>query len=190
MHATHQSPARIMTSDIELISSAVQLPNGVPVPNRLVKAAMEEGIGTGGGLPGKHHQRLYSRWAQGGWGMIITGMIFGQKRRGVQSDTIRKRPSGRTIFGYTARQDDTTNSCVIESLDGAPHFNTLEYAFRFPRPYLPNSNISCRSTIIVNHQFLKNTMVTRTWPLFRETRYRFVPTWMGVRTSHLAYEES
>ena len=77
MHATHHSPTRIMTSDIELISSAVQLPNGVRVPNRLVKAAMEEGIGTGGGLPGKHHQRLYSRWAQGGWGMIITGQLNG-----------------------------------------------------------------------------------------------------------------
>ena len=67
-----------MTSDIELISSAVQLPNGVRVPNRLVKAAMEEGIGTGGGLPGKHHQRLYSRWDGGDWGMIITGMIIAQ----------------------------------------------------------------------------------------------------------------
>jgi 2,4-dienoyl-CoA reductase-like NADH-dependent reductase (Old Yellow Enzyme family) len=62
-----------MTDDIELISSYVDLPNGVRVPNRLAKAAMEEGIGTGGGLPGKHHQRLYSSWAQGGWGMIITG---------------------------------------------------------------------------------------------------------------------
>jgi 2,4-dienoyl-CoA reductase-like NADH-dependent reductase (Old Yellow Enzyme family) len=64
----------VMSSDIDLTSSAVQLPNGVRVPNRLVKASMEEGIGTGGGLPGKHHQRLYSRWAEGGWGMIITGL--------------------------------------------------------------------------------------------------------------------
>jgi 2,4-dienoyl-CoA reductase-like NADH-dependent reductase (Old Yellow Enzyme family) len=62
-----------MTKDIDLINSVVELPNGVRVPNRLVKASMEEGIGTGGGLPGKHHQRLYSRWAEGGWGMIITG---------------------------------------------------------------------------------------------------------------------
>jgi 2,4-dienoyl-CoA reductase-like NADH-dependent reductase (Old Yellow Enzyme family) len=62
-----------MTTDIDLINSVVELPNGVRVPNRLVKASMEEGIGTGGGLPGKHHQRLYSRWAEGGWGMIITG---------------------------------------------------------------------------------------------------------------------
>lgn len=63
----------MLGSDQDLISSNVVLPNGVKVPNRLVKAAMEEGIGTGGGLPGKQHQRLYARWAQGGWGMIITG---------------------------------------------------------------------------------------------------------------------
>lgn len=61
------------TSDHELIDSKIVLPNGIKIPNRLVKAAMEEGIGTGGGLPGKHHQRLYARWAQGGWGAIITG---------------------------------------------------------------------------------------------------------------------
>ena len=59
--------------DRELVSSEITLPNGVKIPNRLVKAAMEEGIGTGGGLPGKQHQRLYARWAQGGWGAIITG---------------------------------------------------------------------------------------------------------------------
>lgn len=63
-----------MPADIDLINSEVKFPNGVRVPNRLVKASMEEGIGTGGGLPGKHHQRLYSRWAEGGWGMMITGM--------------------------------------------------------------------------------------------------------------------
>jgi 2,4-dienoyl-CoA reductase-like NADH-dependent reductase (Old Yellow Enzyme family) len=77
MHVIHHPTMASTNSDIELISWEVQLPNGVRVPNRLVKAAMEEGIGTGGGLPGKHHQRLYSRWAQGGWGMIITGMEYG-----------------------------------------------------------------------------------------------------------------
>ena len=63
----------MQSNAIGLIASPLTLPNGVVIPNRLVKAAMEEGIGTGGGLPGKQHQRLYSRWAEGGWGMIITG---------------------------------------------------------------------------------------------------------------------
>lgn len=57
--------------DIDLMSMPLELPNGVLVPNRLVKAAMEEGIT--GGLPGKRHRRLYRRWGAGGWGVIITG---------------------------------------------------------------------------------------------------------------------
>ncbi|ORY20962.1 hypothetical protein BCR39DRAFT_554447, partial [Naematelia encephala] len=61
--------------DIDLISSPLVLPNGTTVPNRLVKVAMEEGIGFGGGLPTKRHERLYKRWAEGGWGMIVTGNV-------------------------------------------------------------------------------------------------------------------
>jgi 2,4-dienoyl-CoA reductase-like NADH-dependent reductase (Old Yellow Enzyme family) len=33
---------------------------------------MEEGIGYAG-LPTQDHHRLYKRWAEGGWGIIITG---------------------------------------------------------------------------------------------------------------------
>ena len=34
---------------------------------------MDEGIGYGGGLPDRRHRRLYRRWVEGGWGMMITG---------------------------------------------------------------------------------------------------------------------
>jgi 2,4-dienoyl-CoA reductase-like NADH-dependent reductase (Old Yellow Enzyme family) len=35
---------------------------------------MEEMLGkTGGGLPNENHLTLYRHWAQGGWGMLITG---------------------------------------------------------------------------------------------------------------------
>ncbi|GFZ43174.1 hypothetical protein JCM24511_00893 [Saitozyma sp. JCM 24511] len=61
--------------NIQLIASPVKLPNGTVVPNRLVKAAMEEGIGNGGGVPDKRHRTLYKRWGEGGWGMIITGNV-------------------------------------------------------------------------------------------------------------------
>lgn len=36
---------------------------------------MVEGIGMGGGLPDYRHRRLYKRWGEGGWGMIITGEL-------------------------------------------------------------------------------------------------------------------
>lgn len=77
-----------------VMESSLELPNGVNIPNRLVKVsphrvvilplspctplimlqvAMEEGIGYGGGLPGKRHRELYRRWGEGGWGVIISG---------------------------------------------------------------------------------------------------------------------
>ena len=47
---------------------------------------MEEGIGNGGGLPTRAHRRLYRRWAEGGWGVIITGK---QARRTHPNPTLR-----------------------------------------------------------------------------------------------------
>ncbi|WVR05722.1 hypothetical protein IAU60_002746 [Kwoniella sp. DSM 27419] len=61
--------------DIALIESPIELPNGVVVPNRLVKAAMAEGIGLGGGPPRSGHINLYRRWAAGGWGVILSGNV-------------------------------------------------------------------------------------------------------------------
>ena len=75
------------SADVEVLSKPLTLPNGRFIPNRLVKVrlpvnsddaltlqvAMDEGIGYGGGLPDRRHRRLYRRWIEGGWGMIITG---------------------------------------------------------------------------------------------------------------------
>ncbi|EAL22203.1 hypothetical protein CNBC3410 [Cryptococcus deneoformans B-3501A] len=64
-----------MSDPISLITDSLTLPNGIRVPNRLVKAAMAEGIGLGGGPPQPNHLRLYGQWAQGGWGMVISGNV-------------------------------------------------------------------------------------------------------------------
>ncbi|CAM3955118.1 NADH:flavin oxidoreductase/NADH oxidase family protein [Roseateles saccharophilus] len=52
------------------------LPNGSRLPNRLVKAAMEEGLAGRGQLPGPEFERLYRRWAAGGVGLILTGNVM------------------------------------------------------------------------------------------------------------------
>ncbi|KAK4687492.1 hypothetical protein P7C73_g2627, partial [Tremellales sp. Uapishka_1] len=61
-------------NDLILLNSPVVLPNGITVRNRLVKAAMEEGIGYGG-VPTEDHVTLYERWGQGEWGVIISGNV-------------------------------------------------------------------------------------------------------------------
>ncbi|MGW4354851.1 oxidoreductase [Nocardia sp. NPDC004582] len=52
------------------------LPNGVTLPNRLVKAAMEENMAASGQLPDRALFQLYRRWSRGGVGLIITGNVM------------------------------------------------------------------------------------------------------------------
>lgn len=53
-----------------------KLPNGSTLPNRLVKAAMEENMAARGQLPGDALFELYRRWSSGGVGLIITGNVM------------------------------------------------------------------------------------------------------------------
>jgi hypothetical protein len=73
------------------ISTRVALPSGITLENRLVKvaiydlnktyrfansdfkAAMTEGLANSAHLPDENAIRAYSNWADGGWGLIITG---------------------------------------------------------------------------------------------------------------------
>ncbi|KIJ55026.1 hypothetical protein M422DRAFT_24885 [Sphaerobolus stellatus SS14] len=62
------------SSDAELLASPVTLPCGRTIPNRFAKVAMYEHLAVlFGGPPNKYHFNLYSKWAKGGWGMIVTG---------------------------------------------------------------------------------------------------------------------
>ena len=56
--------------------SALHLPNGTSLPNRLAKAAMEEHLAGPGQLPGDAIIQLYQTWANGGVGLIITGNVM------------------------------------------------------------------------------------------------------------------
>jgi 2,4-dienoyl-CoA reductase-like NADH-dependent reductase (Old Yellow Enzyme family) len=45
------------------------------LPNRIVKAAMTEGLADPAGRATEAHMRLYERWARGGTGLLLTGNI-------------------------------------------------------------------------------------------------------------------
>lgn len=51
------------------------LPSGHRFKNRIAKAAMTEGLAGRDGLPNDDHVRLYSRWAAGGAGLLISGNV-------------------------------------------------------------------------------------------------------------------
>lgn len=56
------------------VASPITLKCGLTLPNRLIKAAMAEhevGLDT---LPNDALISSYGPWAEGGWGMVMTGM--------------------------------------------------------------------------------------------------------------------
>ncbi|WVW82098.1 hypothetical protein I302_104103 [Kwoniella bestiolae CBS 10118] len=119
MAVANVAPSTESQDDIELISSPLTLPNGLVVPNRLVKAAMAEGIGLGGGPPREGHMNLYRRWAEGGWGIIISGnaQIDPRQLASPHDLTLPSHPS--TLKAYTRlasavhRHDSPTPSAPL-----------------------------------------------------------------------------
>jgi 2,4-dienoyl-CoA reductase-like NADH-dependent reductase (Old Yellow Enzyme family) len=61
--------------DKTTISSPLPLPCGATLRNRLAKAAMTEGLADARNRATGRHVRLYSRWAEGGAGMLLTGNV-------------------------------------------------------------------------------------------------------------------
>jgi 2,4-dienoyl-CoA reductase-like NADH-dependent reductase (Old Yellow Enzyme family) len=78
------------------LAAPLALPCGVVLPNRLAKAAMTEGLADSAGRPGTGLARLYSGWADGGCGLLITGNII------VDADHL-ERPGNVVLAG---KQDD------------------------------------------------------------------------------------
>ena len=58
------------------VAVPLELPCGTTVKNRLVKAAMSEGLATPSGGPSDQHIDLYRRWAEGGAGVLVTGAVM------------------------------------------------------------------------------------------------------------------
>lgn len=56
------------------------LPNGAVIPNRIAKAAMEENMADKDHAPSDQLIRLYSAWAKGGAGLLITGNVMIDRR--------------------------------------------------------------------------------------------------------------
>lgn len=56
--------------------SAITLPNGQQIKNRIAKAAMEENLATADNAPSAELLALYQAWAAGGAGLIISGNVM------------------------------------------------------------------------------------------------------------------
>ncbi len=64
----------------EALARPLTLPCGAVIPNRMLKSAMSEALGTPTHAPSPAHARLYRRWAAGGIGLSITGTVMIDRR--------------------------------------------------------------------------------------------------------------
>lgn len=65
-----------MAKTLEInIGTALKLPCGVTVKNRVCKAAMTEGLSDDQNRATQKHATLYERWAHGGSGILLTGNV-------------------------------------------------------------------------------------------------------------------
>ncbi|KQO42743.1 NADH:flavin oxidoreductase/NADH oxidase family protein [Aeromicrobium sp. Leaf245] len=75
--STNPAPA---TVDRSVLTAPLTLPSGSTLPNRLVKAALSEGLARRDHSPGSRLRRLYARWAHSGTGLTITGNVMVDRR--------------------------------------------------------------------------------------------------------------
>jgi len=64
-----------MSQDDMPIEQSFQLPCGLKLANRIIKAALEESLGSGDQQPNKYIYRLYGQWAKSSFGLILTGNV-------------------------------------------------------------------------------------------------------------------
>ncbi|MCB2112487.1 MAG: NADH:flavin oxidoreductase/NADH oxidase family protein [Parvularculaceae bacterium] len=93
---------------VNSITDPLTLPCGVRLKNRLVKAAMTEGLADRRNRSTPRLENLYRRWAQGGAGALVTGNVQVDRR-------YLERPGNIAIDGP---QDDTAMR-ALERLAGA-----------------------------------------------------------------------
>lgn len=82
--------------DIEVLAAPLELPCGVVLKNRLVKAAMSDSLGDGAGDPTDEQIELYRLWARGGAAMSLVGEV--------QVDPAYPEKPGNLVLG--PRSDD------------------------------------------------------------------------------------
>jgi len=60
----------------DTLRDPVTLPCGLVLPNRIMKAALSEVLADREHAPDARLERLYSAWARGGYGLIVTGNVM------------------------------------------------------------------------------------------------------------------
>lgn len=69
-----------ITPVVDHLAAPLELPNGQHLANRFMKSALSESLGDRDGGPSDRLERLYARWADGGYGLVVTGNVMVDRR--------------------------------------------------------------------------------------------------------------
>lgn len=89
------------------INDPLTLPSGLALPNRLVKAAMTEGLASPQNIATSKHVALYTRWAKGGIGLQLTGNVQIDRRH-------LERPGNVVIQGEQSNEQRAALAAYAE----------------------------------------------------------------------------
>ncbi|KXJ90476.1 hypothetical protein Micbo1qcDRAFT_189049 [Microdochium bolleyi] len=130
------------------IAQPITLPCGLTLPNRLVKAAMAENMAAAAtGLPNDDFVRVYDEWAQGGWGMVLTGNVMidhrwlGDARDTAYSDTVEHAKQLELWTRWAGACRSSTGSPTIVQINHAGRQAVTQAKRRgwFDRPLAPSA---------------------------------------------------
>ncbi|KAL2840929.1 FMN binding oxidoreductase [Aspergillus pseudodeflectus] len=95
------------------IAKPLTLNCGLQLKNRLVKAALVECMADESNLPTDLHTNLYRQWAEGGWGMVLTGSVSIDRMYLTDARDNSYDPSNTTAF--ISRWRALTDACTTSS---------------------------------------------------------------------------
>jgi 2,4-dienoyl-CoA reductase-like NADH-dependent reductase (Old Yellow Enzyme family) len=104
-----------------MIDRPLLLRCGLTLKNRIVKAAMTEGLSPGG-HPSRALERLYARWAKGGAGLQLTGAVY--------ADALHTVRPGDVVARADAPLDAWRSWAKAATADGAAAFVQINHAGR------------------------------------------------------------
>ena len=104
-----------------MLETTLTLPSsGLVLKNRIVKAAMEEGLADAALDPTAGLERLYARWAEGGAGLVLTGhVVVDRAHRGRPRDVVLDERSDIAAFRRWARAARGNGARVFMQLNHA-----------------------------------------------------------------------
>ena len=126
------------------IKDSLTLPSGLVIPNRLVKAAMTEGLAGSNNQAGPPHVNLYRRWSEGGIGLQITGNVQIDRRN-------LERPGNVAIEGLQTNEarSNLADFAAAAKSAGSPVIMQISHAGR-QTPKTVNERPSAPSAVKVD----------------------------------------